>query len=601
MPTIRSQQFDDIYFSPEDGLEESRYVFLRGNNLPEAFDGKENFTIVETGFGTGLNFLLALQMFEKTAKEHQSLHYVSFEKYPLSKDQISVALSEWSAELDYNLKRLLLLYPLRVPAFHRVNIDKRVTLTLIFDDVNRSISELEVPQGVDAWFLDGFAPSKNPEMWTDTIFSSIRRLSKPGATFSTFTVAGTVKRGLQEAGFDVSKQKGFGRKREMLTGYAANSKPKDNVRQPVNKVSIIGGGLAGSACAHLLKQHSKTVEIIEQNNALASGASGNIRGLFNPRISSHRSPEQQYYAAAYSQLLRTLKELLPDQGSLDLNQCGSLHLVTDSTKNKRFLSALEQWGWASEHLQYVNAEEASDIAGLSLERQALYLGDSGNVSPLELTRSYSEGTECSYNTRVESLNLLDSDIIIVANGQNVAGFEQTNWLPVHSVRGQISEVNAIKLSEKIQTNICYGGYISPSHHGKHVIGATFQKWLDHTDIEQKDHEENLLKCNEAIGTSFSLDNVLAGRASLRCSSADHFPIVGQLPDYKSWIGGSDSFYSNIFISSAHGSHGIISSIASANIILDIALGRPYSLPKSVVELLNPSRFLKRLRKKGQLS
>ena len=212
---VYSEQFDDIYFSPENGLAESDFVFFEGNDLPARWAAAgEKFTIAETGFGTGLNFLLACKKFKESVKhKNTELHYISFEKYPLSRDDIAEALECWRAELSSYLDAFLKMYPLRVPGFHRVQLDDNIFLTLIFDDANDALPQLDVPQGVDAWFLDGFAPSKNPDMWSDEIFAQMARLSAPTATFATFTAAGFVKRGLQEAGFDVHKVAGFGRKR----------------------------------------------------------------------------------------------------------------------------------------------------------------------------------------------------------------------------------------------------------------------------------------------------------------------------------------------------------------------------------------------------
>ena len=190
--TLRSALFDDIYFSAADGLAETRHTFLAGNDLPAAWDGRPVFTIGETGFGTGLNFLAAWTLFAETARPGQRLHYVSVEKYPLARDDIARALAPWAGLFGGRLGDLLRLYPLRVPGFHRVLFGDGVALTLVFDDVNDALPGLDAPRGVDAWFLDGFAPAKNPDMWTDALFAQMARLSRPGATAASFTAAGTV-------------------------------------------------------------------------------------------------------------------------------------------------------------------------------------------------------------------------------------------------------------------------------------------------------------------------------------------------------------------------------------------------------------------------
>lgn len=209
-------QFDDVYFSAEDGLAETHHVFIKGNGLPGAWQGAERFTVAETGFGTGLNFLATWKLFAQTAEEGQALDYISFEKFPLSVEEIKEALEPWVDEFQEPMDRLLAIYPLRIPGFHRIALNECVTLTLIFDDVNEAMKKLKAK--VNCWFLDGFKPSANPEMWSDTVFAQMVRLSEAGATFATFTAAGFVKRGLESRGFEVNKVPGFGSKREMLAG-----------------------------------------------------------------------------------------------------------------------------------------------------------------------------------------------------------------------------------------------------------------------------------------------------------------------------------------------------------------------------------------------
>ncbi|MFP4313984.1 MAG: tRNA (5-methylaminomethyl-2-thiouridine)(34)-methyltransferase MnmD [Alphaproteobacteria bacterium] len=220
----RSKEFDDVYFSAQDGLAETRHVFLESNDLPRRWEGREQFVIAETGFGTGLNFLATCALYDQAPASLKKLHFISFEKFPLTARQIADYLEPWRREFPEFLDILLDHYPLRTPGFQRMELCENITLTLIFDDINEAIPQVEA--NVDCWFLDGFRPATNPDMWSDTLFSNMARLSNKGASFGTFTAAGFVKRGLQEAGFEVQKVKGFGRKREMLTGiYKAGGKP----------------------------------------------------------------------------------------------------------------------------------------------------------------------------------------------------------------------------------------------------------------------------------------------------------------------------------------------------------------------------------------
>jgi len=211
---IRSQEFDDVYFSAEDGLAETRHVFLDGNGLPGAFAGHDVFVVGETGFGTGLNFLAVWDLFLKAGRAGQTLHFISVEKFPLSKVQIDEAMAHWP-ELDGLRSQLVDVYPDAPGGVFEYNFEN-VTLTLYFGDVVDGFAACNIC--VDAWFLDGFRPSSNPEMWSDAVFAQVARLSREGASFATFTSAGFVRRGLSAVGFDVSKVPGFGRKRGMSVG-----------------------------------------------------------------------------------------------------------------------------------------------------------------------------------------------------------------------------------------------------------------------------------------------------------------------------------------------------------------------------------------------
>ncbi len=211
----RSKQFDDVYFSAQDGLAETRHVFLDGNNLPDAWAGKDNFTICETGFGTGLNFLAVLQLLARSDRP-KHLHFISFEKYPLQKAYIEECLSVWG-ELSSELVVLLSNYPSDINYnIYNLTIFDDVDLTLVFRDVNEEMPKLQ--EEVDCWFLDGFKPSSNPDMWSETVFQNMARLSHEGTSLATFTAAGFVRRGLEAVGFDIRKVKGYGRKREMCVG-----------------------------------------------------------------------------------------------------------------------------------------------------------------------------------------------------------------------------------------------------------------------------------------------------------------------------------------------------------------------------------------------
>lgn len=559
----RSAAFDDVYFSADGGPEETLHVFLNGNNLPTAWQGRTRFAIGETGFGTGLNFLLAWEAFERTAPAGAFLDFVSVEKFPLRAEEIRDGLASWAERLEPYLSKMLKQYPIRVPGFHRMVFDNRVALTLIFDDANDALPEIE--GSIDAWFLDGFTPAKNPDMWSEKVFGEMARLSHPGTTFATFTAAGFVKRGLQAAGFAVEKRDGFGRKRDMMAGVY-NGPARETFDEGAKEIAILGAGLAGTACAYVLRQYGFE-PVLYDPNGIASGASGNPVGIINPRFSAFRTPESDFYTASFAQTVRTL------EGVAEYERCGALHLITDDEKRNKFSRTAENWKWHADHMHLVGAKEASRIAGVALNQEALYLPDSGLVNPKELCAWYAKDTELRKEAPGEGG-------VIHAYGASIA--ETFPDLPIHTVRGQLSFVKANETSRNLKCSIGYGGYISPAKDGSHVVGSTFQKWLSHTDVLQEDHDQILQQLHVAIPALGDLQ-VTGGRAALRTSSQDRFPVIG--------------IHEGNLITTAHGSHGIASTLMAAHVMADILLGGIRSLGKSTLKALSPARFSQRLAKK----
>lgn len=215
-----STAFGDVYFSSDNGLLETEHVFINGNDLIKRWQtlSGSSFIILETGFGTGLNFLCACDQWLKYAQENALLHFISVEKYPLTPADLRTALQHWHT-LKHIADELLAQYETLLHGGAVMLFNQRISLQVLFGDATECLSSLDTK--ADAWFLDGFAPSKNPDMWQPSLFEQMARLSHADSTFATFTSAGVARRGLTAAGFKVNKQPGFGRKREMISGYFA--------------------------------------------------------------------------------------------------------------------------------------------------------------------------------------------------------------------------------------------------------------------------------------------------------------------------------------------------------------------------------------------
>lgn len=596
-----SNRFDDVYFSTDSGLEEARHVFLHGNDLPERFSALrpgEVLTIGETGFGTGLNFLCASRLFQEVSLEGSSLDFFSIEKYPLSDNDLKLSLDLWP-ELEPLARELRDHWRRRVHGWNRWTFaGGRIRLTLAIIDVADALWKL--PGGfagegrVDAWFLDGFSPAKNPDMWASAVFSGMVKASRSGATLATYSSAGWVRRGLEDAGFKVAKAPGFGRKREMTRGRLAGEFG-DAINAPRSAV-IIGGGLAGCAAAYALARRGVAVTLIEQAGHLASGASGNPRGILHARFSAGMNPLHRFVLASYGYSLAQLDELLPVDGVVRA-ECGLLQQAFSDVEIKR-IGRLVSLDWPVPVFEAVDAEKASKCVGIPMEQGGLWFPSAGWVSPPELCRRWasSPGIEVllehevvkleatSAGWRVEGMRAggawqMDADCVVVCSGHQARKLPQFARFPLTPVRGQISMIPATSGSLALTAVICAEGYCAPARDGFHVAGATHTFGDESTDTRSTDHAVNLARMNQhmpalrkALG-EFDLEQ-LGGRASIRCSAPGAMPLVGRVQ-------------SGLYCSLAHGTRGLITAGISGELIASQLCGTLPPLPMTVVAELSP--------------
>ncbi|MFB1078193.1 FAD-dependent 5-carboxymethylaminomethyl-2-thiouridine(34) oxidoreductase MnmC [Photobacterium damselae] len=344
-----SNDFDDVYFSNANGLEETRYVFLQQNGLPDRWNdfSRRRFVVAETGFGTGLNFLALWQQFKAFRAENpdatvKELHFISFEKFPVTLDDLKKAHLSWP-ELSDLAQQLHAHYPPAVADCHRIILeDGLITLDLWFGDIQDCMPQVWTgDEGiVDAWFLDGFAPSKNLAMWNLDVYKGMRNLARSGCALATFTAAGFVRRELIEAGFEMKKAKGFGHKREMLTGtigkrtapsntkpwYHISARAENDTAQALNDIAIIGGGVASAATALSLVRRGQTVTLYCKDEKLAQGASGNKQGAVYPLLNGNHNALSRFFAPAFI-FARQFVEQAAQNSQFDHDWCGVVQLA----------------------------------------------------------------------------------------------------------------------------------------------------------------------------------------------------------------------------------------------------------------------------------
>ncbi|NVK42631.1 MAG: bifunctional tRNA (5-methylaminomethyl-2-thiouridine)(34)-methyltransferase MnmD/FAD-dependent 5-carboxymethylaminomethyl-2-thiouridine(34) oxidoreductase MnmC [Oceanospirillaceae bacterium] len=625
-----SGQFDDIYFNKDGGHAETEHVFLDGNRLRERFASLEApiFSIAETGFGTGLNFLCARALWLKLAPADACLHFVSVEKYPLRPGDLARALAHWP-EFSNGSEQLLAQYPPRAAGFHRLELDDgRVRLTLMFGDAIDSYSQLEAR--VDAWFLDGFAPAKNPDMWQPELFSQIARLSRPGTTLATFTAAGFVRRGLQAVGFRMEKAPGFGRKREMLRGAFGESerllslKPWFDLPESASRpasVLVIGGGLAGCSAAHSLARRGIRVQLIEQADVLASGGSGNRQGALYAKLPVKPTHQGKFHGSGLHYSHHLAKRLLGDD---DWAACGLLQLALNEKELNRQQQLIDEAYYPAELVHAVSAAEAGTLAGLPIEQSGLFFELGGWISPPALCRALVDHPliEVHTDTRIGQLQRktsegwialgtdgtqLAADAVVIANASAAQTFEQSRHLPLKPIRGQVTHAPAPDSLPDLKTVVCGDGYIAPSTGGTYAFGATFDLRDDSSDIRNQDHQRNL---DTLSGTLPALARALAtepleGRVGFRCSTPDYLPIIGPLPvrdrfleDYarlrndRKWrFDTAPTHHPGLYISVGHGSKGLLTCPLGGELLAAVICAEPLPLPRDIVDALNPARFI----------
>ncbi|TVP93513.1 MAG: bifunctional tRNA (5-methylaminomethyl-2-thiouridine)(34)-methyltransferase MnmD/FAD-dependent 5-carboxymethylaminomethyl-2-thiouridine(34) oxidoreductase MnmC [Pseudomonadaceae bacterium] len=638
-----SRLFDDVYFSRESGLEETRHVFLQHNQLTERWaklPADAHFTIGETGFGTGLNFLCAWQLWQQTAPATAHLHFVSCEKYPLTAADLARALHLWP-ELNPLSHQLIEQYQVISPGWQHFSFAQgRVTLTLLIGDVLDTLPQLDVGHGIDAWFLDGFAPAKNPDMWQPALYQQLARLAAPGCSLATFTSVGEVRRGLQAVGFAMRKTRGFGRKRDMLCGELVErpathwqapwfSRPPQQACGQARSVIVIGAGLAGCSTAYALSLRGWHVTLIDRHNTLAAEASGNPQGILYCKLSAHATSLSRFVLSAYSFSLRLLHQQLP-QGDASWQSCGVLQLPSNPKEQQR-QSALASLGLPADLLQAVDADAASSLAGIPIEHAGLWFPAAGWVNPPALCQHLAMQPNITLKLHTEAIGLQQTapgwQVLDQANNCLAAAtdavlctaadtrqFTQTRHLPLKAIRGQITHLPATSQSLGLRTVLCADGYISPARNGEHHLGASFR--FDRLD-SQPSPEENLSNLDLLDGLATSLSSFwpqarshssgLKARASLRCTSPDYLPLIGPVADAEQLLScyaelGKDAskqpttpapWLKGLWVNCAHGSRGLISAPLSGELIAAYLSGEPAPLPNDLLAALHPNRFLLR--------
>lgn len=603
--TIRSKSFGDIYYSPDDGLAETQHVFINGNDLLRRFQSAPSdtpFIVGELGFGTGLNILATWLAWDQSDSK-APLQFWSCEGFPLPSSAFTEYLARigdiWPSLAPY-AGRLATMYPEPVAGTVQRDLAPGVSLTLAFGPVLEGLAGALFR--ADAWFLDGFAPSSNPDMWSADVMSAVARRSKPGATAATFTVAGAVRANLTAAGFDWEKTPGYGRKKHMLRAKIETPPATERAKPwfaipravPGQGTAVIGGGIAGASTARALTDLGQETTLFSAGG-LASGASGNPAGLVMPRLDADDGPAARFYRDAYLFAQQTYCTL----GAEVFDPCGG-SLAMDVRKQET-LSAVGLWPSS----QLERGSTMLTIPGAGVLRPALAvrkLADGLRVQQCRIL-SITRGHDGCWLASDRGNPFGPFANVVLCGGADKALID---GLPIKPSLGQV-DVFAGPAVDAIRTD---GAYIAPLG-GALVAGATYAPY---TDGEIQPSNENTDSNRRAAASLVNQDlgAPVERRAALRATTPDRHPVAGPVLDeaaaalaYEGLAQGrredypSAPYQEGLFTLTGLGSRGLVTAPLLANHVAALITSGVSPLTEDIAEMVHPARFLIRNIKRGQ--
>lgn len=671
-----SRQFNDVYFSRDDELGESQHVFLAGNQLAQRWQsaeaGRTTFTIGELGFGCGLNFLqtwlLWAQHLDKTKQDdatlnktalkqttlkqsipHQHLHYVAFEQYPLKRADLQRIYKQWP---NFSQQSALLLqqYQDHSAGCHRIVFGDALTLDLYYGDARELLLQ-QAKSGrltADAWFADGFSPAKNPELWQAELFNALAACSDTGTTLSTYSVAGAVRSALQEAGFTIAKQPGFGRKRHMLTATFAGQKTANNSlankkapwfnlphqfpehdseRHGERTAIVIGAGIAGCSAAWSLARRGFAVQLFDAAEQVFAGASGNEQLALRCRLQAESSATAEFFQQGYlfarnqfAALTSMQQPLWHPDGVVQLANAQNTRAESGYQDYKAKLLAL----YPEQIVRPVQQAELTGIVGCELATaEALYFPLGGWVDGQLLGPAYLQSPRITAHlqqaiARINKCNnewqifaehdqlLASAATLILANSSAISQFEQCQSLPLLSLRGQASQVAASDASQTLRSVICGERTVFPALQNSHTLAASYASDNHCDEIVEQESQENLQLARSCFADQAILGQEIVGdRVAFRAATPDRMPLIGAVPDLpamaqtysalardaSSRFTESGAYHQGLYITAAHGSNGLSSAPLGGEILASLISEEALPVSNTVMNKLNPVRFL----------
>ncbi|MYD43744.1 MAG: tRNA (5-methylaminomethyl-2-thiouridine)(34)-methyltransferase MnmD [Gammaproteobacteria bacterium] len=560
-----SKRFRDIYCA-SDGPAETQRVFIEPARLLDRIAAARQFTVVELGFGTGLNFLtLALKL--RDCCSTTRVRYIAIERYPLESHDLMRALGSFGIP-SHDVQALAAQLPPRVPGWHRRYFNSGdLELTLFYGDVALGMKELtgRDKAGVDAWFLDGFAPSRNPGMWDPAILAQMRDVTKTNGTVTTFSAAGEVRRALQANGFQVRRIEGKpGTKRHTTLGLIADTSYRP---PPLTKnVRVVGGGLAGSIAARTLAMKGLDVELIEKQAYLGSATSAIPAAIQHPRYSAANTPLAQYRVHAYAHA----SALLSQFGS---TRVGGLHLPDDGMPPERLhkIAELLGSGWC----EWLDADAVAEVTQGLIRRAGAWHPVSAIVKGPDICAKLSQHRRIRIITDQAHVFVTACDVpTIFATGCELLGSSEQVSLETMVIPGQVDAFVPTEPKPLTACIVAHNGYVASSE-SRLYAGSTYEYTRWAPGVATKTNRARITH----LFPKQRLNHVESFRER-RVVSSDRLPIVGQVGEH-SWV------------SLAHGSSGTISTPFAAELLASAILQEIPISSDAAGRLLAPERFRSR--------
>ena len=635
-----SPDYGDVYHPSHGALAQARHVFLDGNGLPGRWQGRDRFVVLETGFGFGGNFLATWSAWLADPQRCGQLVVISIEAHPVRVDDLRGVRRD--AVLAPLAAELVAAWPPATRNIHRLSFAAgRVQLLLAFGDVREMLPQIVAR--VDAFYLDGFAPARNPAMWEPRLFKAMARIAAPGATAATWSVASVVGEGMQAAGFAPRHAAGIGGKREItLATFAPRFQPRaqprsmqgsmqGSMRTGQERVVIVGAGLAGCAVACALAEHGVWSLLIERRAAIATEGSGQAAGLFHGVVHRNDGRHARFNRAAALEVRRQVAIAIARHGVRG-GSTGLLRLDPQAPNAAALQATVDLLALPPDYVRAMDREAASALAGLDVGAPAWHFPGGGWVEPGGLARSYIERcrglAEMRPNVAVAAIRrvdgrwqLLDAEAqmlasastIVVANAGDAARLlGNVDW-PLQRRRGQLSGMAARCWPEAqaLRMPLAGAGYLLPPLDGTLWFGATSQADDADASVRVGDHDANIERLRGlAVRPPCIVTSELAGRTGFRWSSSDRLPIVGAVPFTSigpELRGGIDLPTQSprpehprftprapgLFVVSALGSRGIAWSALAAQCIASAITGAPAPLEADLLDAIDPARFASR--------